>query len=364
MKVSKVETVETMQWPWRAPSNQKPTSRQPMRKGQTPSGHEPKPAKTATQKNCLTLLSDALKKDETGPKCKNMQRWNLTTMQNHAVALTSTSKPKTNVSATPAKQAKHHLDTSPNQPKPQRKKVPNVAFWCPKERWNWTMQKHQRWNLTTQNHAEALTSTSKPKTNVSATPAKQPNTIWTRAQTSQNRNAKKGLTLTFWCPKERWNWTMQKHQRWNLTTQNHAEALTSTSKPKTNVSATPAKQPNTIWTRAQTSQSKMKPYNAKPNWTSLTQKPTFGNLCETAKHHLGHELKPENRKKKCLTLLSDALKKDETGPCKNIKDETLPRKTTQRPWRAPPNQKPTSRQPLRNSQTPSGHEPKPANSAT
>ena len=243
-------------------------------------------------------------------------------MQNHAEALTSTSKPKTNVSATPVKQAKHHLDTSPNQPKPQRKKMPNVAFWCPKERWNWTMQKHQRWNLTTQNHAEALTSTSKPKTNVSATPAKQPNTIWTRAQTSQNRNAKKCLTLlsdalkkdetgckkhqrwnlttqnhaealtstskpktnvsatpakqpntiwtraqtsqnrnakkcltlTFWCPKERWNWTMQKHQRWNLTTQNHAEALTSTSKPKTNVSATPAKQPNTIWTRAQTSQ--------------------------------------------------------------------------------------------------------------
>ena len=47
-----------------APPNQKPTSRQPMRNSQTPPRHEPKPAKTAPQKNCLTLLSDALKKEK------------------------------------------------------------------------------------------------------------------------------------------------------------------------------------------------------------------------------------------------------------------------------------------------------------
>ena len=36
-----------------------------------------------------------------------------------------TSKPKTNLSAAHAKceTAKHHLDTSPNQPKPHRKKT-------------------------------------------------------------------------------------------------------------------------------------------------------------------------------------------------------------------------------------------------
>ena len=87
-----------------APPNQKPTSRQPMRNSQTPPRHEPKPAKTAPQKNCLTLLSDALKKDETRP-CK-------THLQTKNQPLGS-----------PCETAKHHLDTSPNQPKPHRKKT-------------------------------------------------------------------------------------------------------------------------------------------------------------------------------------------------------------------------------------------------
>ena len=86
-----------------APPNQKPTSRQPMRNNQTPPRHEPKPAKTAPQ-NCLTLLSDVLKKDEIRP-CK-------THLQTKNQPLGS-----------PCETTKHHLDTSPNQPKPHRKKT-------------------------------------------------------------------------------------------------------------------------------------------------------------------------------------------------------------------------------------------------
>ena len=59
--------------------------------------------------------------------------------------------------------------------------------------------------------------TSKPKTNLSAAHAKQPNTTESRAQTNQNRNAKKtAYTAAFWCPKERWKWTMS-----SPTSQNH-----------------------------------------------------------------------------------------------------------------------------------------------
>ena len=61
-----------------------------------------------------------------------------------------------------------------------------------------------------------------------------------------------------------------------------------TSKPKTNLSAAHAKQPNTTESRAQTSQNR------------------------TAKN--------------CLTLLSNALKKDETGPCQAQPAKTIRRK--------------------------------------
>ena len=86
-----------------APPHQKPTSRQPMRNSQTPPRNEPKPAKTAAPKNSLTPLSDGLKKDETRP-CKTH--------------LHTKNQPLRSRCET----AKHHLETSPNQPKPQRQK--------------------------------------------------------------------------------------------------------------------------------------------------------------------------------------------------------------------------------------------------
>ena len=92
-----------------APPHQKPTSPQQMRNSQTPPRNEPKPAKTAAPKNSLTPLSDGLKKDEPRP-CKTH--------------LHTKNQPL----GSPCETAKHHLDTSPNQPKPR------------KERWNSTVQ--------------------------------------------------------------------------------------------------------------------------------------------------------------------------------------------------------------------------------
>ena len=69
-----------------------------MRNNQTPPRNEPKPAKTAAPKNSLTPLSDGLKKNEPRP-CKTH--------------LHTKNQPL----GSPCETAKHHLDTSPNQPK-------------------------------------------------------------------------------------------------------------------------------------------------------------------------------------------------------------------------------------------------------
>ena len=87
-----------------APPHQKPTSRQPMRNSQTPPRNEPKPAKTAAPKNSLTPLSDGLKKDEPRPCKTHLHTKNLPL-------------------GSPCETAKHHLETSPNLPKPQRQKT-------------------------------------------------------------------------------------------------------------------------------------------------------------------------------------------------------------------------------------------------
>ena len=87
-----------------APPHQKPTSRQPMRNSQTPPRNEPKPAKTAAPKNSPTPLSDGLKKDEPRPCKTHLHTKNLPL-------------------GSPCETAKHHLETSPNLPKPQRQKT-------------------------------------------------------------------------------------------------------------------------------------------------------------------------------------------------------------------------------------------------
>ena len=110
-------------------------------KSQTPSGNEPKTAKT----ECLTLRTDALKNKAyaTPTYCKN---------QFERVQWPVPKTAKTQALALDAKSPKHHLDTSRKQPKhkrsPYMRKVPNtiwtraensqnrmsnVAYWRPKK---------------------------------------------------------------------------------------------------------------------------------------------------------------------------------------------------------------------------------------
>ena len=165
--------------------------------------------------------------------------------------------------SSPCETAKHHLDTSPNQPKPQRRKLPHVAFWCPKERWNSTVQNHkERWNPTKQNHAVALSSTSKPT-------SRQP-----------MRNSQ----------------TPPRHE------------------PKPAKTA-PQKNCLTLLSDA------LKKDETRPCNTHLqTKNQPLGSPCQMRNSQTPprHEPKPAKTapQKNCLTLLSDALKKDETRPCK------------------------------------------------
>ena len=201
-----------------------------MRNSQTPPRHEPNPAKTAPQKNCLTLLSDALKKDETRP-CK-------THLQTKNQPLGS-----------PCETAKHHLDTSPNQPKPHRKKTAyTAAFWCPKERWNSTVQNAP---------PNQKPTFRQPMRNSQTPPRHEPNP----AKTAPQKNC---LTLL-------------------------SDAL--------------------------------KKDETRPCKTHLqTKNQPLGSPCQMRNSQTPprHEPKPAKTapQKNCLTLLSDALKKDETRPCK------------------------------------------------
>ena len=204
-----------------APPHQKPTSRQPMRNNQTPPRNEPKPAKTAepkpaktaAPKNSLTPLSDGRKKDEPRPCKTHLHTKNLPL-------------------GSPCETTKHHLETSPNQPKPRKErwnstvqnapphrkptsrqpmrhsqtpprhepkpaksaqKLSNAAFWCPKERWTSTVQRTASLGLALEaprGTVQHASETGKPQQDSSPT--------------SQTRSAKKLSNATFWWPKERW----------------------------------------------------------------------------------------------------------------------------------------------------------------
>ena len=140
-----------------APPHQKPTSPQQMRNSQTPPRNEPKPAKTAAPKNSLTPLSDGLKKDEPRPCKTHLHTKNQPLGSPCETAQTpprnepkpaKTAAPKNSLTplsdglkkdeprpckthlhtknqplGSPCETAKHHLETSPNQPKPQRQKT-------------------------------------------------------------------------------------------------------------------------------------------------------------------------------------------------------------------------------------------------
>ena len=220
--------------------------------------------------------------------------------------------------------------------------------------------------------------TSKPKTNLSAAHAKQPNTTETRAQTSQNRTAKKLPNAAFWCPKDRWNSTVQNARQpmRNSQTPPRHEPKPAKTAPQKNCltllsDALKKDEPRPCKTHLQTKNAAV--WCPKERWNSTVQ--NARQPMRNSQTPPRHEPKPAKTapQKNCLTLLSDARKKDEPRPCKTHLQtaKKLPNAAFWCPkerWNstvqnAPPHQKPTSRQPMRNSQTPPRHEPKPAKTA-
>ena len=82
---------------------------------------------TCTPKKCLTLLSDALKKDEERPTQLPDITW-------QAASKSKFWGPKGHRS-TCIRNRETPAGFKPNEPKPSVEKVPDVAFWRPKERW-------------------------------------------------------------------------------------------------------------------------------------------------------------------------------------------------------------------------------------
>ena len=151
--------------------------------------------------------------------------------------------------------------------------------------------------------------TSKPKTNLSAAHAKQPNTTEPRAQTNQNRNAKK-LPIPLLSDALKKDETgpcqaqpaktirRKKSRKKSLTLRSDAlqkddERPAQQPDNALQAAAAHAKQPNTTESRAQTNQNR-------------------------------------NAKKLPIPLLSDALKKDETGPCQAQPAKTIRRKKSRK----------------------------------
>ena len=174
-----------------APPHQKPTSRQPMRHSQTPPRHEPKPAKSAQKLSNAAFWC---------PK----ERWTSTVQRRASLGLALEASRGTVQHA--SETGKPQQDSSPTSQTRSAKKLSNVTFWWPKERWNSTVQNappHQkptsrqpmRNNQTTKHHLETSPNQPKPrkerwnstvqnapphqkpsKTNLSAAHATQPNT--------------------------------------------------------------------------------------------------------------------------------------------------------------------------------------------
>ena len=108
-----------------APPHQKPTSRQPMRHSQTPPRHEPKPAKSAQKLSNAAFWC---------PK----ERWTSTVQRTASLGLALEASRGTVQHA--SETGKPQQDSSPTSQTRSAKKLSNVTFWWPKERWNSTVQ--------------------------------------------------------------------------------------------------------------------------------------------------------------------------------------------------------------------------------
>ena len=224
------------------------------------------------KKNCLTLLSDALKKDEPRPRKTHLQT-------------------KNQPLGSPCETAKHHLDTSPNQPKPHRKKkLPNAAFWCPKERWTSTVQ----------NAPPNQKPTSRqPMRNSQTPPRHEPKP----AKTAPQKNC---LTLL--------SDALKKDEPRPCKTLPNQKPTSR--QPMRNSQTPPRHEPKPAKTAPQKKLPNAAVWCPKERWNSTVQ--NARQPMRNSQTPPRHEPKPAKTapQKNCLTLLSDALKKDETRPCK------------------------------------------------
>ena len=203
-----------------APPHQKPTSRQPMRHSQTPPRHEPKPAKSAQKLSNAAFWC---------PK----ERWTSTVQRTASLGLALEASRGTVQHA--SETGKPQQDSSPTSQTRSAKKLSNVTFWWPKERWNSTVQNappHQkptsrqpmRNNQTTKHHLETSPNQPKPRkerwnSTVQNAPPHQKPTSRQPMRHSQTpprhepkpaKSAQKLSNAAFWCPKERWTSTVQR----------------------------------------------------------------------------------------------------------------------------------------------------------
>ena len=141
------------------------------------------PSEKVSKKKSLTLRSNALQKDDERPA------------QQPDNALQAAAEPGQkyggNMAASPYRKMKKGQrrphGVGPKDPKP------NAAFWCPKERWNSAVQ----------NAPPNQKPTSRqPMRNSQTPPRHEPKVAKTAPQ-------KKMPNAAFWCPKERWNSTLQ-----------------------------------------------------------------------------------------------------------------------------------------------------------
>ena len=247
-----------------------------MRHSQTPPRHEPKPAKSAQKLSNAAFWC---------PK----ERWTSTVQRTASLGLALEASRGTVQHA--SETGKPQQDSSPTSQTRSAKKLSNVTFWWPKEKWNSTSTVQRTASLglaleASRGTVQHASETGKPQQDSSPT--------------SQTRSAKKFSNVTFWWPKETWNSTVQNappHQK------------PTSRQPMRNNQTPPRNEPKP-------NQNRVKKDETRPRKTHLhTKNQPLGSPCDTAKHHLDTSPNQPKAPKNSLTPLSDALKKDEPQPC-------------------------------------------------
>ena len=296
-----------------------------MRHSQTPPRHEPKPAKSAQKLSNAAFWC---------PK----ERWTSTVQRTASLGLALEASRGTVQHA--SETGKPQQDSSPTSQTRSAKKLSNVTFWWPKERWNSTVQNappHQK-------------PTSRQPMRHSQTPP--------RHEPKPAKSAQKLSNAAFWRPKERWTSTVQRTASLGLAleaSRGTVQHASETGKPQQDSSPTSQ-------TRSAKKLSNVTFWWPKERWnsTSTVQRTaSLGLALEASRgtvQHASETGKPQQ----------DSSPTSQTRSAKKLSNVTFwwpKERWNSTVQNAPPHQKPTSRQPMRNNQTPPRNEPKPAKTA-